>query len=97
MSETAETLRLDKWLFFARFFKSRGVAAERIERGGIRLNGQPCRKPGRAIRPGDLIVISAFGHLRCIRVTALPDRRGPASEAREAYEILDDGAAQKSG
>lgn len=91
MTSDTDTLRLDKWLFYARLFKSRGLAAERIEGGGIRLNGQPCRKPGRAVKPGDQLVISAFGHVRALEIVALGTRRGPASEAQELYaEVTSD-------
>lgn len=85
---TDQTLRLDKWLVHARLFRTRGLAAARIEGGGVRLNGQPCRKPGRAIRPGDQITVSAHGHLRALRVLELGLRRGPASEAQSLYEDL---------
>jgi ribosome-associated heat shock protein Hsp15 len=84
-------LRLDKWLYQARVFKTRALAAERIEKGGIRLNGQPCRKPGKLARVGDELAISAFGRLRVVRVLALGDRRGPASEAQLLYQDLSDG------
>lgn len=80
-----QTQRLDKWLFCARLFKTRGLAAARIEGGGVRLNGQPCRKPGRALRPGDVLTVSAHGHVRSLRVVALAERRGPAPEARALY------------
>ncbi|MDP5307986.1 RNA-binding S4 domain-containing protein [Paracoccus spongiarum] len=89
MSGAGDGLRLDKWLFHARLFRSRGLAAARIEAGGVRLNGQPCRKPGRAIRPGDLLVLSAQGSIRRLRVAALGARRGPFSEARTLYHDLD--------
>ncbi|RNF33470.1 RNA-binding S4 domain-containing protein [Paracoccus methylarcula] len=84
---TADTgsLRLDKWLFHARLFKSRGLAAARIEAGGVRLNGQPCRKPGRVVRPGDRLVVSAHGRVRIFDIIALGERRGPASEAQTLY------------
>lgn len=77
--------RLDKWLFFARFFKSRGLAAERVLAGGIRLNGQPCRKAGRLLRVGDKLTISAHGRVRALQICELGTRRGPASEARTLY------------
>lgn len=83
-----DTLRLDKWLFHARLFKSRGLASERIEGGGVRLNGQPCRKPGHVVRVGDELVVSAHGQVRALRVEALGTRRGPASEAQTLYRDL---------
>ncbi|AUH34522.1 RNA-binding S4 domain-containing protein [Paracoccus tegillarcae] len=93
MAETPEpqALRLDKWLFHIRAFKTRGLAAARIEGGGVRVNGQPVRKPGRSIRPGDQITLSAKGQLRALRVIGLGVRRGPASEAQALYEDLDEG------
>lgn len=86
-----EGLRLDKWLFYARFFKTRGIAAERIEGGGIRLNGQSCRKPSRLVRAGDQLTISARGHVSAITVSNMADRRGPAAEAQTMYQRLSDG------
>lgn len=86
-----EVLRLDKWLFHARFFRSRGAAAERVEGGGVRLNGQPCRKPGHVVRPGDRLAVSAHGEVRAVEVLALGQRRGPAPEAQALYRDLDTG------
>ncbi|MDO5621605.1 MAG: RNA-binding S4 domain-containing protein [Paracoccus sp. (in: a-proteobacteria)] len=89
-----DSLRLDKWLFHARIFKSRSLAAERIEAGGVRLNGQPCRKPGRAVKPGDIITISARGRVRELRLLAPGTRRGPAAEAATLYDDMSqDGAS----
>lgn len=85
MTADTDTLRLDKWLFHARLFRSRGLAASRIEAGGVRLNGQPCRKPGRVVRPGDRLVVSANGRVRIFDILALGERRGPASEAQALY------------
>lgn len=97
MQEAANPgLRLDKWLFQARVFKSRALAAERITRGGIRVNGQPCLKPHRAVRPGDEVVISAQGHVRVLRVLELGHRRGPAAEAQGLYQDLSDGLIDPS-
>lgn len=90
MTDDPDALRLDKWLFYARLFKSRGLAADRIEGGGVRLNGQPCRKPGHVVRPGDLLVVSAHGHVHSLRIVALSGRRGPASEARMLYDEMGD-------
>lgn len=96
MTEAAAGLRLDKWLFFARFFKTRGLAADRIEAGGIRVNGQPCRKPGKTVRIGDRLRISAYQQIRYVTVVDLADRRGPASEASLMYLDDDDGLIDPS-
>ncbi|CAM3122199.1 RNA-binding S4 domain-containing protein [Paracoccus nototheniae] len=90
MNDKAEGLRLDKWLFHARIFKTRGLAAARIEGGGIRVNGQPCRKPGRAVHAGDRLTVSAYGEVRALTVRALGERRGPAVEARQLYHDAND-------
>lgn len=89
----AETprIRLDRWLFHARVFKTRSLAAGRIQAGGIRVNGQPCRKPARLVGPGDRVIISAGGRMLAFEVLAVGDRRGPASEARGLYRQLDSG------
>ena len=89
MTDGPDGIRLDKWLFFARVFKSRAIAVERIEAGGVRVNDQPCSKPGKLVRPGDRIVVSAFGHVRAMEITALGQRRGPAPEAQALYQDLD--------
>lgn len=91
MTEAAAGLRLDKWLFYARFFKTRGLAADRIEAGGVRVNGQPCRKPGKTVRIGDKLRISAYQQIRNVTVVDFADRRGPASEASLMYLDDDDG------
>ncbi len=96
MTAESDGLRLDKWLFHARLFKSRGLAASRIEGGGIRLNGQPCRKPGKAVRPGDKLVVSIRGHVRSLEILGLGLRRGPAPEARKLYREDDSGTEDGS-
>lgn len=84
-----DSLRLDKWLFYARFFKTRSLAAGRVEAGGVRLNGRPCRKPGRVVKPGDILVMSAHGRVLSIQILAMGSRRGPAEEAQALYRDLD--------
>lgn len=81
--------RLDKWLFFARFFKSRDLAAEVIAAGHLRLNGQHCLKPGHGVAPGDTLTFAQGHRIRLIRVTDLGIRRGPAAEAGTLYLDLD--------
>ncbi len=83
-----DSIRLDRWLHHARLFRTRTLAADAISGGGIRVNGQPCRKPARTLRPGDLVTVSAHGRVRAMRVLALGDRRGPATEAATLYEEL---------
>jgi ribosome-associated heat shock protein Hsp15 len=83
-----ETIRLDKWLFQARFLKSRGLAADLIAEGKLRVNGQPTDKPARAVGAGDVLTFALHGRVRVVRILGLGDRRGPASEAQGLYEDL---------
>lgn len=93
MAQTAvqaqEKLRLDKWLWQARFFKSRGLACDMIEAGHCRLNGQRIVKPGQGVGCGDTLTFPQGGRIRVVRVIALGDRRGPATEAQMLYFDLD--------
>ena len=86
----ASAVRLDRWLCFARVFKTRTLAADRIAAGGVRLNGQPCRKPGQTVRPGDVGTAATPGKVRVLRVVASGERRGPATEAQALFEDLTD-------
>ena len=83
------TIRLDKWLWQARFFKSRPLACEMIAEGHLRLNGQRCQKPGHQVGAGDTLTFPQGGRIRLIRVLAPGSRRGPAPEARGLYHDLD--------
>jgi ribosome-associated heat shock protein Hsp15 len=80
--------RLDKWLFQARFHKTRALAAQQIEKGRIRINGQRTTKPGHAIRTGDVLTFAQGDTIRVIRVLHLGVRRGPATEAQGLYADL---------
>ena len=85
-----ETRRLDQWLWFARFFKSRAAASRFCLAGKIRVNLIPIAKPHHLLRPGDVLTFVAPGGRLCIvRVMVLGQRRGPAAEARGLYEDLD--------
>ncbi|TVR96180.1 MAG: RNA-binding S4 domain-containing protein [Rhodospirillales bacterium] len=84
-----DRLRLDKWLWLARWCKTRTMAAALCQSGRLRLNGQLVHKAHQAVRPGDVLTFSRSGYVRIIRVVALPVRRGPASEAATLYEDLD--------
>ena len=82
------SLRLDKWLWFARFFKSRSLASALCASGKVRVGGETVRKANRQVRPGDVLTFPQGRHIRVVRVRALAERRGPASEARLLYEDL---------
>ena len=77
--------RLDKWLWAARFYKTRGGAVEDIGKGRVCVNGQPA-KASRELREGDLIEMRQDGATRAVNVRALTRQRGPASVAQELYE-----------
>jgi ribosome-associated heat shock protein Hsp15 len=86
--------RLDKWLWAARFFKTRSLAADAIAGGRVRWNGQAV-KPAREIRPGDEIEVAA-GELRwTVIVRGLNPQRRPAPEARLLYEETAESAARR--
>ena len=89
-------LRLDKWLFHARFFKSRELASDCVENGHLRLNAQRCLKPAHAVMVGDVLTFPQGNQIRVIRVLALSDRRGPAMEAQALYSDLDAPGADAS-
>lgn len=86
MSE--ESLRIDKWLWHARFVKSRSLAVRLCTAGGMRVSGTPVRKAHYALKVGDVLTFPLGPHIRVIKVLALGKRRGPASEARTLYEDL---------
>jgi ribosome-associated heat shock protein Hsp15 len=85
---TEERLRLDKWLVHARFCKTRGVASELIERRKIRLNRKAVSKPSHMLKVGDVLTLPSGRDIVVVRVRALGQRRGPASEARGLYDEL---------
>lgn len=78
--------RLDQWLWFARFVKSRSLAARLCAAGAIAVNGIPVKKPNQSVRIGDLVVLPQGGWQRTVRVLALGARRGPVIEACLLYE-----------
>ena len=78
--------RLDQWLWFARFAKSRSLAARLCAAGAVAINGATVRKANQTVRVGDVVVAPHGGWQRTVRVVALGVRRGPAAEARALYE-----------
>jgi ribosome-associated heat shock protein Hsp15 len=89
------SLRLDKWLWQARFFKTRALAAAEVADGHVRVNGTPVSRPGRDISPGDVLTFPQGTRIRVVRITALGYRRGPATEAQDLYTDLDSGTATR--
>ncbi len=87
-------LRLDKWLWCARFFRSRSLAAEAVAGGKVHVNRQRVR-PARVVRAGDLLEITVGYEVHTVEVKAIPARRGPAAEARLCYEETPDSVARR--
>ena len=77
-------MRIDKWLWAARFFKTRSIAARACELGRVLGNGQPA-KPARAVKPGDMLRVTNAGGVFELAVLGLSEMRGPAAAARELY------------
>jgi ribosome-associated heat shock protein Hsp15 len=86
MSDAA--MRLDKWLWFARFCRSRSLAAKLCEAGKVRINRVLIEKPAASVKPGDVLTFPQGAQIRVVRVLALGSRRGPPIEARALYEDL---------
>jgi len=84
----AEGLRLDKWLWQARFFKTRALAAQLVLKGRLRVNQSIVTKAHHRVRPGDVLTFPQGRVVRVVRVLDLGTRRGPASEAQALYEDL---------
>lgn len=86
--EAGAKLRLDKWLWHARFFKTRSLAAAQVAGGAVRINGTPTQKRASSVGPGDVLTFSQGDHVRVIRIEAIGHRRGPAPEAQTLYTDL---------
>lgn len=85
----ADTLRIDRWLFHARFVRRRELAAVLLGERRVRLNGQLVARTHQPVRPGDVITLTTPRRVLVLRVLALGDRRGPPEEARALYELLE--------
>jgi ribosome-associated heat shock protein Hsp15 len=81
----ADSLRIDKFLWFARIVKTRSLAQELAEKGRLRLDGRVIDKAHAPVRVGDVLSFARRGEVRVLRVEALPARRGPPAEARAHY------------
>ena len=88
MTAPRETIRLDKWLWFARFFKTRGLAAKLVTGSHVRVNGTRVSKASHAVGPGDTLTFPQADLIRVVRILAPGTRRGPAPEAQTLYDDL---------
>ena len=98
MSEEGQ--RLDKWLWCARFFRTRALAAQACVGGRVRMAGRIIDRAHHLVRPGDVLTFAQGANIRVVRVAGLADRRGPASAARTLYDDLapsDAGAPTMTG
>jgi ribosome-associated heat shock protein Hsp15 len=94
MGQAGQAVRLDKWLWAARFFKTRSLATQEIDKGRIQVNGQVA-KPARDLKPGDLVEIRQGPVLRTIQVRALSNVRGSAPIAQALYEETPESVARR--
>lgn len=88
--------RLDKWLWFARFARTRSLAARLASDGFVRVNGLRAENPAKGLAIGDVVTVAAPHATLAVRVLGLGLRRGPAPEARLLYDDLSGGAAAAS-
>ncbi len=93
-TDNNEDIRLDKWLWAARFFKTRSIARKAVDGGKIRVNGCPC-KPSRILSRGDTLRINRADGEYTVQVIALNNQRRPASEARKLYEESPESIARR--
>ena len=89
----AESLRLDKFLWFARIVKTRGLAQQLAEGGRLRLQGRVVDRAHCPVRIGDVLSFAVHGKVRVLKVEGLPARRGPPAEARLLYTEVTERAA----
>ena len=93
----SESARIDKWLFCARFYRSRALAQAAASSGRLRLNGRRVEKPAQCLRPGDVLTLrfdggrlgGGTGKVVALKVLMLAERREPAPVARSLYVVLE--------
>lgn len=89
-----DKLRIDKWLWAARFYKTRSLAADEVDRGRVQINGSDA-KPSREVRPGDTVTLRQGVVLRSVIVRGISAMRGPAAIAQALYEETADSVAAR--
>ena len=94
MSEARETVRLDVWLWRARFFKTRKLACEAVEKRGVRITRSEqtrrVSKPGTTVGTGDVLIFTRARRIQSVEILDIGTRRGPASEAQALYRAVGD-------
>ena len=86
MTESPASLRLDKWLWFARIVKTRVIAQDLAQSGHVRVNGQRVISAARLVHIGDILTLALPSRTRVLRVCAVVERRGPAVEGATLYQ-----------
>ncbi len=86
--EDRDWQRLDKWLWCARFRKARSDCAQLVGDGAVRINRLPTDKAHARVRIADVLTVAIGAEVRVVRILALTERRGPATEARTLYEEI---------
>jgi ribosome-associated heat shock protein Hsp15 len=94
MDKDNGSVRIDKWLWAARFFKTRSMAADAVERGRVRIGGEPV-KPARAVKLNDKLAIDNGSDRWEVVVLGMSDKRGPAPVARELYRETEESIARR--
>jgi len=94
MADDSNSVRVDKWLWAARFFKTRSLATEAVAGGKVEVNGERA-KPAKSVKPGDEIRLRVPPYEHILIVRALAERRGPASVAHGLYEETEASAAER--
>ncbi len=89
----AERARLDKWLFVARLFRSRALAAAAVAEGAVRVNGRRVTRPAQPVGPGDVLTLVRGGQVQLLEIAALAPRRGGAAVAAALYRLRAPAAA----
>jgi ribosome-associated heat shock protein Hsp15 len=92
--DNIEKYRIDKWLFAARFFKTRSLAAEAIERGRVTVNGHRI-KPAKVLAAGDMLTIRINNYQYTIEVLGLSNKRGSATQAQQLYRETEESRKQR--
>ena len=80
-----EKIRLDTWLWYARFYKSRSLSSKAILSGKLRINSNKITKPATKVKTNDVLTLNYINEIRIIQIQSLGSRRGPASEAQSLY------------